>query len=112
MKMKKNIAKLLTFSLIASGTDISKINLGNPSVNGKGNLIYEPKKLNDPDFIDFLTENTTKNSGLSNEVYNFSTYSIYQTNEKTKNNELSVKDYLTQKLTAIQAFKDSIENKN
>jgi len=77
-----------------------------------GNLIYESKKLNDSEFIDFLSTPTNKNSELPDKNYNFLNYSIYQTSGKRENNELSVKDYLTQKLTAIQALKDSIDFRN
>ena len=108
--MKKNIAKLLALAIISSGVDISKIN--KPVLDIKGNLIYQQKKLNDPDFIDFLTQPINKSSEIPSEGYNFLNYSLYEISKKPKENNQSIRDYLTQELTTIQALKDSIENKN
>jgi len=115
--MRKNIAKLLKLSIlpfVVGGIDLSKINFGEkkPILDISGNLIYGSKKLNDPEFINFLSTPTNKNFKLPDKNYNFLNYSFYQISGKTEDNNLSVKDYLTQKFTAIQALKDSIDFRN
>jgi len=99
----------------------------------KENIIYSKKRLDNPKFIDFLTEDTltTNNSKiLPNKNYSQfiqNTYLIpispseqrvYKMNEDGTTEQISgpkdkqsVKDYITQKFIAIQALKDQIDSK-
>jgi len=99
----------------------------------KENIIYSKKRLDNPKFIDFLTEDisTTNNSKvLLNKDYSQfiqNTYLIpispseqrvYKMNKDGTTEQISgpkdkqsVKDYITQKFIAIQALKDQIDAK-
>ena len=105
------------FSIIGSGMDISK--MGKPVLDIQGNLVYEPKKLNDPEFVDFLLKplnpkNEFNNSKNINPDYltDLSNHSLYEIGKIPENKNQSVRDYLTQKFTAIQGFKDASDNQN
>ena len=119
--MKNNIAKVLALSMVSGGA--LEFDKGKPTIDNCGNLIYNPRKLSDLEFIDLLSgqsnENTQKHKKefsdkidlTSNENYISMEFMNYKSNENPNKNQ-SLRDYLTQELTVIQAFKDSIDSKN
>ena len=124
MKNTKNIATkcllLMKIQAACFGVDLDK-----------ENIIYSKKRLDDPKFIDFLTEDKIDNcETLPNENYpqliqnsyetpiSSSEQKAYKINKdgtteqiSGSKNKQSVKDYITQKFIAIQALKDQIDAK-
>lgn len=124
-KMKNNIVTKC-LSLMKLQATCLGVNLDNQ------NLIYSPKRLDNPKFVDFLAgceykknEEILKNQSSQIQIPHTNLYEIKTSSSEVyeyKNGETkcisnpkpeqSARDYIAQKLMAIQTLKDQLDFKN